>query len=101
MIDSKFELSDNELEGVSGGFDTNSVCINPETGLPFTGWRNDLPGWEGKWFYFNNGVIEPNTNNLIDSQKNYFVEQNNGWLTPSSDGSEQGGLYTVKPDWKA
>lgn len=100
MLDNKFELSDDELECVLGGFDINSFCINPETGLPFTGWRNDLPGWEGQWFYFNNGVIERNSNNLIDSQKNFFVAQSNGWLISSSTDSEQGGLYTLKPDWK-
>lgn len=99
MTDNIFELSDDELEFVLGGFDINSVCINPETGLPFTGWRNDLPGWEGKWFYFNNGVIVPNSNTPFDSQKNFFVEQSNGWLTSSSDGSEQDGMYTVKPGW--
>ena len=83
-MDNKKLLNDDELNNVVGGFDTSYVYVDPETGLPFTGWRNDIPGWEGKWIYFNNGVIEQNT----------------GWPTPSSGGSEQGGSFSVNPDWQ-
>ena len=93
-------LNDDELDNVIGGVDTSSVYVDPETGLPITGWRNDIPGWKGIWLYLNNGVIEPNSNNPADAQMNPFVEQNNGWPTPSSGGSEQGGSYSVNPDWQ-
>lgn len=93
-MDNKKLLNDDELNNVVGGFDTSYVYVDPETGLPFTGWRNDIPGWEGKWFYFDNGVIVPN------AQIPYVVPSD-GWPAPSSDGGDQGGPYWVSPDWKA
>lgn len=93
-------LNDDELDNVVGGVDTSYVYVDPETGLPITGWRNDIPGWNGIWLYFNNGVIEQNSNNPSDSQMNPFVEQNNGWPTTSSGGSEQDGSYPINPDWQ-
>ena len=59
MEDKKF-LNEEELEKVTGGsqsVDKGWECIDGkwryiENGVIKTGWSNDIPGWEGKWFYF-------------------------------------------------
>ncbi|MDO4731134.1 MAG: S8 family serine peptidase, partial [Clostridia bacterium] len=51
-----------------------------------TGWRNDLKGWEGYWFYFDNdGIMQSGWQNNIPGWENcwFYFDKNgvmqNGW----------------------
>lgn len=42
------------------GWEGKWFYFDLNTGVMQTGWRNDIPGWEGKWFYLNpdTGVLQ-------------------------------------------
>lgn len=65
MGDSKALLADEELRLVSGGGFENVNgrwrYIDPVTGESATGWRNDIPGWENQWIYFDSDGYMQNT----------------------------------------
>ncbi len=64
------EMNDTELEKITAGADfeltsdSNWRYVDPATGKPVTGWQNNIPGWEGRWLYFDE------TGRLIKSSEN-------------------------------
>ena len=65
------------------GWEGKWFYFDKETGVMTTGWAGNIPGWEGKWFYFDdNGVMATGTQ-VIDGYTLKFYET----------GDEMGLLY--------
>ena len=64
------------------GWEGKWFYFDLNTGVMQTGWHNDIPGWEGKWFYFdlNTGVMQTGWHNDIPGWEGqwFYFDLNTG-----------------------
>ncbi len=96
-----------ELEPQKDGWvEVNGQKYYLKDGVKLTGWHNDIPGWEGQWFYFdlNTGVMQTGWHNDIPGWEGKWIYLDpdtgvlqNDWMldntAPVVSGIENGKTY--------